>query len=51
MNAIYSMRSLKVVRAQKFGLPNVGLLKVEGLTFISIKERLLLFKKDDNFPF
>ena len=46
MNAIYSVRTQKVVGAQTFGL-----LKVEGLTFIPIKVRLLLFKKNDNFPF
>ena len=46
MNVLYSVRSLRVVGAQTFGLP-----KVEGLTFIPIKVRLLLFKKDDNFPF
>ena len=44
MNAIYSMRDLKVARAQTFGLSNIWLLKVEGLTFIPIKVRLLLFK-------
>ena len=45
INFIHSMRSLKVVGAQTFGL-----LKVEGLTFIPVKVRLLLFKKN-NFPF
>ena len=51
MNAIYSMRTLKVVGAQMFGCQMFGLLKVEGRTFIPIKVRLLLFKKYDNFPF
>ena len=40
MNAIYFMGSLKVVGAQTFGL-----LEAEGLTFIPIKVRLLLFGK------
>ena len=39
MNAIYNVRNLKVAGAQMFGL-----LKVEDLTFIPLKVRLLLFK-------
>ena len=46
MNAIYSVKTLKVAEAQTFGL-----LKVEGLTFIPIKVRFHLFKKILNFPF
>ena len=49
MNIIYSMRSLKVAGAQTFVL-----LEVECLTFIPIKVRLLLFRKnniDFFFPF
>ena len=40
MNVIYFMGSLKVVGAQTFGL-----LEAEGLTFIPIKVRFLLFGK------
>ena len=40
MNAIYFVGILKVARAQTFGL-----LEAEGLTFIPIKVRLLLFGK------
>ena len=45
MKVIYSMRSLKVARAQTFDL-----LEAKGLTFILIKVRFLLFGKK-NFPF
>ena len=40
MNVIYSIRSLKIAGTQTFGL-----LKAEGLAFIPIKVRLLLFGK------
>ena len=45
MNVIYSVKSLKVARA------TFGLMKVESLTFIPIKVRLLLFRDIYNFYF